>query len=423
MNKFWRITGAALAGGLLLASQWLAGSAQAAAGGAAPREFHLVALGDSITAGYEPGITEAGQAYGYAERLLEQAWYRGERATLVNEGILGLTSAGLKHYTAAVQTGTAVKPEEIQTGLADPRIAAFASGVPQARADLAAADLIVITIGGNDVMDLFKNVQKLPDPEFQTGFAQRLAGYKENLTASLANIRSVNPSAVILLADQYQPVPSIAGSVYQKLNAAADQFTAAAKEIAAAASTDGGKVVLIPVSERFRGAEGSLTHFLKNGDIHPTQDGYEQIAQAFAEAIWSQYRVPAALTVPLPAGQQPPMTIVVNSTELNTPNKPILKSGQNFLALADVLKAMGVQGKWDNRTSSATIVNGSRTIVITIGSKTMKVNGQPVALATPAFLQRVGKTDKTYLPLAALASGLGFDVQYSAHLRTAFINP
>ncbi|MNL89948.1 hypothetical protein D3C87_2206180 [compost metagenome] len=53
----------------------------------------------------------------------------------------------------------------------------------------------------------------------------------------------------------------------------------------------------------------------------------------------------------------------------------------------------------------------------------MAVNGQKVQVVGPAFLQKSGKEVKTYLPLAALASGLGFDVQYSAQLRTAFINP
>lgn len=118
-----------------------------------------------------------------------------------------------------------------------------------------------------------------------------------------------------------------------------------------------------------------------------------------------------------------PMSIVVNGTTLNTPNKPILKNGQNFLALKDILNAVGATGKWDNKTSSATIIYGGRTVVITIGSKTIKVNGTDVAIDTPAFLQKVGKEDKTYLPLAALAAGLGFDVNYSSKLRTAFINP
>uniref|UniRef100_UPI000592C15C copper amine oxidase N-terminal domain-containing protein n=1 Tax=Paenibacillus riograndensis TaxID=483937 RepID=UPI000592C15C len=118
-----------------------------------------------------------------------------------------------------------------------------------------------------------------------------------------------------------------------------------------------------------------------------------------------------------------PMSIVVKGVELDTPKKPILKNGQNFLALKDILNAVGATGKWDNKTQSATIVYGGKTVVITIGSQTIKVNGAAAAIDTPAFLQKVGNEDKTYLPLAALATGLGFDVNYSSKLRTAFINP
>lgn len=50
--------------------------------------FRIVALGDSITAGYEPGMTDVNtKPYGYAERLLEQGWYHG-RSALTNYGIL-----------------------------------------------------------------------------------------------------------------------------------------------------------------------------------------------------------------------------------------------------------------------------------------------------------------------------------------------
>lgn len=98
-----------------------------------------------------------------------------------------------------------------------------------------------------------------------------------------------------------------------------------------------------------------------------------------------EYRIP---TVAAMATDTLPMSIVVKGVELNTPNKPILKNGQNFLALKDILNAVGANGKWDNKTSSATIEYGGRTVVITIGSKFIKVNGQNVAIDTPAFLQR-----------------------------------
>lgn len=385
--------------------------------------FRIVALGDSITAGYEPGMTDPNvKPYGYAERLLEQGWYHG-RSVLSNYGILGLKTNGLLAYTTAIKDGVAITAEGIQPGLRDPRISEMAAITPQIRTELAAADLITITIGGNDVSSLFLNYKTLTDADFAAQLAERLTEYSSNVKSVLDNIRAVNPQATILLADQYQPAPRIAlGASYDKLMNAAAQFTAAAENIAASLNQAGAQVKVAYVAAQFAGVEGSLTHIIGAGaaDFHPTQLGYEKIARVFAELQWGEYRIPAVAAMTSAAT---PMSIVVKGIELNTPNKPILKNGQNFLALKDILNAVGATGKWDNKTSSATIIYGGRTVVITIGAKTIKVNGVDVAIDTPAFLQKVGKEDKTYLPLAALATGLGFDVNYSSKLRTAFINP
>lgn len=427
MLKTWRKFVSAGTGGMLLLALFMNVHAGTAAAAAAPSPgqdvFRIVALGDSITAGYEPGMTDPNvKPYGYAERLLEQGWYHG-RSELSNYGILGLKTSGLLAYTAAIKEGTATTAEGIQPGLPDPRIGQFAVLTPQIRTELTAADLITITIGGNDVSSLFLNAKTISDADFGAQLEERLTAYSSNVKAALENIRAVNPLAPILIADQYQPAPRIAlGASYDKLMSAAAKFTVAAENIAALLNQSGAPVKVAHVAEKFAGVEGSLTHIIGAGaaDFHPTQLGYERIARVFAELQWGEYRTPA-ITAMTPATA--PMSIVVKGIELNTPNKPILKNGQNFLALRDILNAVGASGKWDNKTSSATIVYGGRTVVITIGSKTIKVNGADVAIDTPAFLQKAGKEDKTYLPLAALATGLGFDVNYSSKLRTAFINP
>lgn len=433
MLMAWKKLWAAGTSGMLLFTLLLGAGAEqadaadtAAGQGTGQDVFRIVALGDSITAGYEPGMTDPNtKPYGYAERLLEQGWYHG-RSALNNYGILGLTSAGLLNYTGAIKAGTAIPAESIQAGLPDPRISQFAQLTPQIKTELADADLITITIGGNDVSSLFLKVKELPSADFEAQLEQRLTAYTTNVKAALENIRAVNPAATILLADQYQPAPKIAlGANYATLMGAAERFTAAADSVTASLNTAAAPVVTAHVAARFAGVEASLTHIIGAGaaDFHPTQLGYEKIARVFAELEWGEYRTPSAIAMTGAGAAAAPMSIVVKGVELNTPNKPILKNGQNFLALKDILNAVGATGKWDNKTSSATIVYGGRTVVITIGSKFIKVNGVNQAIDTPAFLQKVGKEDKTYLPLAALATGLGFDVNYSSKLRTAFINP
>ncbi|MOA01212.1 hypothetical protein D3C78_1206040 [compost metagenome] len=57
-----------------------------------------------------------------------------------------------------------------------------------------------------------------------------------------------------------------------------------------------------------------------------------------------------------------------------------------------------------------------------MGSNKIISNGETVTTASPAFLHKVGKESKTYVPLAILAQGLGLDVKYSGKTKTAFIN-
>src|SRR5690606_4716111 len=85
----------------------------AAASSAAPDEsqpspLRLVVLGDSLAIGYEPGMTASSIPYGYSDRLYEQSLLRG-RATMVNYGLGGLSSAGLRTLLQAVYEGKPVR--------------------------------------------------------------------------------------------------------------------------------------------------------------------------------------------------------------------------------------------------------------------------------------------------------------------------
>ncbi|MDF2837563.1 MAG: copper amine oxidase protein [Paenibacillus sp.] len=84
---------------------------------------------------------------------------------------------------------------------------------------------------------------------------------------------------------------------------------------------------------------------------------------------------------------------------------------------------MGAELVWDAKTSTATIMLGGRTVDVTVGAKTIRVDGKTVPLkADPAYLQPFVGESKTYLPLAALSEGLGFQVEYRHEKRIAFIN-
>ncbi len=418
MFKQWKKRLAAVTGFLMLAVTLLGpGAATVFADGDSVKEdptYRIVTLGDSLTVGYEPGV-DLNKLYGFVERLYEQGLFYG-RTEVTNLGIAGLKTDGLDHYVQAIVDGRSLTAEELQPGLADPRAKQIGADAPKAKAAIAEADLITITIGGNDMMSLVGTVDKLSEEQLAAKLQELFAQYTENVTAVIGNLRLLNPDATIVIADQYNPIPKLAGeAAYAKLLEAAGHFTKLVDDIAASFANQGADIKVAHVAEAFVGSEITMTHILKD-DIHPNQYGYETMATVFAETIWGSYKQPPVQE------QGQPMRIVVKGQELNTPYKPILRDNMNYVAIQDIVNAVGATTKWENKTSSATITYGDKTVVVTIGKKFVKVNGTNVPIDTPAFLHKVGKEDKTYVPLAVIASGLGFDVQYSAKQRTAFIN-
>ncbi|RAI88156.1 lysophospholipase L1-like esterase [Paenibacillus pabuli] len=435
-KRIWRSTAAGLTASMLAGMLILASSAQSAlaadssalpAGSvtsslpvqkdavAVTKEFRLVTLGDSITVGYEPNLKEL--PYGYVERLQEQGLLHG-RTQVDNYGIAGLKSSGLKNFADAIKEGKALTSEAIQPSLPDPRAAQVGANIAAIRESVAGANLVAITIGGNDVSELLGSADKLSDAELEAKVKELLSSYTANVSAVINDIHEINPNAKIVIADQYQPMPEVAGkALYAKLMEASQGFTATIDGIATEFSAKGIDVKVAHVAKEFIGGEGTMTHMIKDRDFHPNQFGYEAIAKVFAETIWGDY---TKLTAPA-AGQ--PMNIIVSGKTLDTPYKPIIRNGKNFVAIQDIVNAVGATTVWDNKTSTATITYGDRKVAVKIGATAVQVNGASVAVDTPAFLNKVGTESKTYVPLAMVAEGLGFDVQYVAKLKTVFVNP
>lgn len=435
-KRIWRSTAAGLTASMLAGMLILASTAQSALAAdsntlpagtataslpvnkdaiAVTKEFRIVTLGDSITVGYEPNLKEL--PYGYVERLQEQGLLHG-RTQVDNYGIAGLKSSGLKNFADAIKEGKALTSEAIQPSLPDPRAAQVGANIAAIQESVAGANLVAITIGGNDVSELLGTADKLSDAELEAKVKELLSSYTANVSAVINDIHEINPNAKIVIADQYQPMPEVAGkALYAKLMEASQGFTKTIDGIATEFSAKGMDVKVAHVAKEFIGGEGTMTHMIKDRDFHPNQFGYEAIAKVFAETIWGDY---TKLTAPA-SGE--PMNIIVSGKTLNTPYKPIIRNGKNFVAIQDIVNAVGATTVWDNKTSTATITYVDRKVAVKIGASAVQVNGASLAVDTPAFLNKVGNESKTYVPLAMVAEGLGFDVQYVAKLKTVFVNP
>jgi len=424
--------------GLTPAPAFAENGAQGAAAAAEANVYSIVALGDSISAGYEPGLTIGSVPYGYVERLYEQALFYG-RAEAVNYGIIGLRVEGLNRLLQGAVAHEALKAEDLQDFSMFPRaeeIAAFAQSVADRMDELPNslenADLVTVVIGGNDFRPFLTELigQSMDDiaEALQTRYPDLLTQYADGYETALRRISAMAPQAQIVITDQYLPLselilkvilkkdPSLYATLYEKV---VQPLTDTVDGLAAKLKTDGLNISAVHLAQRFKGAEGRMTH-INEEDNHPTQDGYQAIAEAVAEAVWKEYRKPA----PRPADV--PISVIIRGKELLSDYKPTLVNDRTFLALRDVSDAMDAELEWDPLTKTAVFRQNGREVSITIGAGTMVVGGVSKPLDTPAYWQDVvvnGKAEgKTYVPLAVIADGLGYEVYYSKKLQTAFIN-
>lgn len=386
---------------------------------------HIVAIGDSLTVGYEFGMKpETAVPYGYVDRVYEQALYHG-RTELQNFGVIALKATGLQRWLDAAVNGTTISAEEVQPNLSNyPFASETIANTAKLLDALKQADTIVMTIGGNDFTSIFDEIKENPmtAEQLTARLDTMLSGYNSSLEASLRSIISINPKALIVFADQYLPIPkpsainkAVTVEQYAVLLDAVKKLQEQDEALAAKLRQEGYSVKMVDVSEPFKGNELTYTYILR-GDIHPKQSGYDQMGKAFSKGIWNEYTEPAAL----PAGV--PLRIVVNGKTLSGANKPVVKNSTTFLPMRDIADAMKANLSWDNKTHTATLKAGDQQVSFTIGANTMQVNGQTVPLETPAYLQKVGNLSVTYLPLAALSKGLGYQVIYRKPIQTVFMN-
>ena len=90
-----------------------------------------------------------------------------------------------------------------------------------------------------------------------------------------------------------------------------------------------------------------------------------------------------------------------------------------MLPIRFVAEALGATVTWDEPTQTVTIVKGDLDIEIYIGQAFAKVNGTPVQLDSPAFIEN----DRTYLPLRFVAENLGATVTWDADTQKVTIIP
>ncbi len=98
-------------------------------------------------------------------------------------------------------------------------------------------------------------------------------------------------------------------------------------------------------------------------------------------------------------------TTMTVGTETVTLDAPAYINSEDYtmLPVRAISEAFGATVTWDDASKTVTVLSGQRIISMTIGSKTIYINGTPVAMNTAAEITN----DRTFIPVRDLANSLG----------------
>ncbi len=108
-------------------------------------------------------------------------------------------------------------------------------------------------------------------------------------------------------------------------------------------------------------------------------------------------------------------------TETVTLDTPAYINAENYteLPLRAVSEAFGATVNWDDASRTVTVMMGQRIISMTIGSKTMYINGTPVAMNTAPEITN----SRTFVPVRDLSNALGITkIDWNEAAKTVTLN-
>ncbi|MEJ8764461.1 SGNH/GDSL hydrolase family protein [Oceanobacillus sp. HCA-5259] len=206
------------------------------------REVKIVAIGDSLTRGVGDA-TNSGGYVGILERSINQ---EDEIATFENFGIPGNRTDQL-----LIRLG---QPEIIEA--------------------LEEADIVLVTIGANDIMQVAKeNITNLEMDDF----IDEHSDYEERLEEVLKRLSDINSNADIYLLGIYNPFEKYFQDI-EELN----QIVNTWNETGSSLANEIDNITFIPIIDLFAGNEDPI---FADDNFHPNYTGYYLMAERVLDYI------------------------------------------------------------------------------------------------------------------------------------------
>ncbi|MEC0665607.1 GDSL-type esterase/lipase family protein [Priestia flexa] len=209
-----------------------------------PVELEAVAIGDSLT----EGIGDESKKGGYVP-FIEQ--YIAKKNEVENVTISNLGKKGNR-------------TDQLLARLKNPSIASKVSR----------ADMIYVTIGGNDVMKVVRDY--FYDISIKT-FETEKSKYEKRLNEVFQRIRKLNPNAHIYLIGFYNPFFKTLSDM-KEINVVIDEWNQASQQVA----MNYENVTYVKIDDVFYDSSDNL---LGKDEFHPNKKGYELMAERISDAM------------------------------------------------------------------------------------------------------------------------------------------
>ncbi|WP_051348682.1 GSCFA domain-containing protein [Peribacillus kribbensis] len=212
--------------------------------GPVPQILHIIAAGDSLTR----GVGSTSKEGGYIPYVKERIEADSIHTEIVNHGITGSRSDQLLQQISQQSF----------------------------RHELRSADVVILTIGGNDIMKILK--KNLSNLKLQM-FERERKEYVFRLSQILSKIRAANIHADIYVLGIYNPFMKWSGSV-KELDMIVEEWNEATRS----GVREFEKSYYIPINDIFMKNTGEELLY-QNDHFHPNDKGYKYIGERVYQSI------------------------------------------------------------------------------------------------------------------------------------------
>lgn len=209
-----------------------------------PKPINVVGLGDSLTEGIGDELKLGG--------------YFGRVTTAMNDW------SGVEEVHAQNLAKKGRRSDQLLKQLEDPDV----------QEELKKANVILLTIGGNDIMKIVKrDLFKLK----VSPFYKELTAFEKRLDEVFGVLRGLNGDAIIIIGGLYNPFSIVAAEPMEL-----EEIITAWNEVIEVRTVLDGKACFVPVNDLFYSNENMVYH---TDFFHPNAKGYVQMADRYIESI------------------------------------------------------------------------------------------------------------------------------------------